>query len=430
MDRFAKFFCDPVKVIKAVAVAVLCIGVLVYVYFQIIGGSDNEIETEMSMLVTLNDSVEADAYIFRDETVINQSSRGTVVTVVSEGERVSKGQLIANIYPDSADTSLQDEINRLRRHIEILEDSFVNTEFSTPDISEIDNDISEVIADICIDSAQGDLSSAIGNSSEFLIKLNRRNIISDADFDYTAELRKLENDVKDVESRISSVSSPVYATSSGYFYSDVDGFESLFTVDYVDNITVQGFKEFLLSAENYENTSSGKLKIVNDFVWYLVCVIDTEDLSYVKENHDYVVSFPDNADFEIRMNLQKVVKETNSPEAIAVFRANVLPDGFDFKRVREAEIVIKGMQGLSIPKKALKYENGQEGVYVLVGDVVWFRSVKRIAEKDNYYIVEYVSGEQLTYNDEEDYTTTAEPLALYDNVVVSGKDLFDGKIVG
>ena len=430
MDRFARFFCDPVKVIKAIIVALLCIGVLVYVYFQIIGGSGNEIETEMSMLVTLNDSVEAEAYIFRDETVINQSSRGTVVTVVSEGERVSKGQLIANIYPDSADTTLQDDINRIQRHIDILEDSSVNTEFSTPDISEIDRDIYDIITDICIDSANNDLSSAIGNSSDFLIKLNRRNMISDPDFNYTAELDRLKAEKREKESLISSVSSPVYATSSGYFYSNVDGYEELFNIDYVDDITIDGFNEFLASAENYENSAPGRLKIVNDFVWYLVCVVDVDDLVNLKENNSYEVSFPENADFEISMRIEKIVKETSSRQAIVVFRANVLPDGFDFERVQEAEIVIKGLQGLSIPKKALKYENGQEGVYVLVGDVVRFRSVKRIAEKDNYYVVEYISGEQTANADAVDYETTAEPLSLYDNVVVSGKNLFDGKIVG
>lgn len=430
MDRFARFFCDPVKVIKALAIAVLCIGVLIYVYVQILGGSDNEIETEMSMLVTLNDTIEADAYIFRDETVIDQSSRGTVVTVVSEGERVSKGQLIANIYPDSADTTLQDDINRLQRHIDILEDSSVNTEFSTPDLSEIDRDIYDIITDICIDSEDGDLSSAIGGSSEFLIMLNRRNIISDSGFDYTAELERLKKEKREKESRISSVSSPVYATSSGYFYSNVDGYEDLFTVDRVDDITIDGFADFLETAENHENQSMGKLKIVNDFVWYLVCVIDTDDLINLKENRSYVVSFPENGDFEISMKLERIVKETSSAEAIVVFRANVLPDGFDFERFQNAEIVIRGIQGLSIPKKAFKYENGQDGVYVLVGNVIRFRSVKRIAEKDNYYIVEYVTGEQLANTENNDYETTAEPLSLYDNVVVSGKDLFDGKIVG
>ena len=345
MDRFARFFCDPVKVIKAIIVALLCIGVLVYVYFQIIGGSGNEIETEMSMLVTLNDSVEAEAYIFRDETVINQSSRGTVVTVVSEGERVSKGQLIANIYPDSADTTLQDDINRIQRHIDILEDSSVNTEFSTPDISEIDRDIYDIITDICIDSANNDLSSAIGNSSDFLIKLNRRNMISDPDFNYTAELDRLKAEKREKESLISSVSSPVYATSSGYFYSNVDGYEELFNIDYVDDITIDGFNEFLASAENYENSAPGRLKIVNDFVWYLVCVVDVDDLVNLKENNSYEVSFPENADFEISMRIEKIVKETSSRQAIVVFRANVLPDGFDFERVQEAEIVIKGLQG-------------------------------------------------------------------------------------
>ena len=123
------------------------------------------------------------------------------------------------------------------------------------------------------------------------------------------------------------------------------------------------------------------------------------------------------------------MKETNSAKALAIFRVNVLPSGFDYKRFQTAEIVLGGIEGLSVPKKALRVINGVEGVYILVGDVIRFRRVERIAEKEEYYVVRYIKDNDV-FDDGDENAVYVKPLELYDNIVVSGKDLFDGKIVG
>ena len=92
-----KFWCDPAKVLKTLIGAFLGIGLVVYVWLQATQDFDSNIETETAVLVTVNDTVQSRAYIFRDETVVGKSDSGTIVTVVSEGDRVSKGQLLANI---------------------------------------------------------------------------------------------------------------------------------------------------------------------------------------------------------------------------------------------------------------------------------------------------------------------------------------------
>ena len=96
---------------------------------------------------------------------------------------------------------------------------------------------------------------------------------------------------------------------------------------------------------------------------------------------------------------------------------------------KKAEIVIEGIEGISVPKKALRVLNGVEGVYILVGDVVRFRSVERIAEKGEYYIVKLKSNAAV-FEDEKGEEVEIKPLSLYDNIIVSGKELFDGKIIG
>ena len=103
MDRIAKSLCDPVRVVKAVAALAVCIGVVVYVYLQVMGGFNKGIETETALHVSMNDTIKTESCIFRDETVVENTKNGAVVTLVSEGERVSKGQLIANVYPDADD---------------------------------------------------------------------------------------------------------------------------------------------------------------------------------------------------------------------------------------------------------------------------------------------------------------------------------------
>lgn len=427
MDRFARFFCDPIKILKLLIAVLGGVVIVFYVYHQAMGGFNEKIETEMSILVDMNDSVPADAYIFRDEYVLPKSSEGVVVTLVSDGDRVSKGQMIANVYSDEGNASLQDDINRLQRRLNILEDSAVDTDFVISDITKLDDEISDVFADIYFDSSRGNLSSVIDSSSELLVKLNKRDLIVDSDFDILAEQARIESEMESLKTRISSVSTPVIATSSGYFYGDVDGYEDAFHTSDVENISLEDFDKLRLSKQNEEAAGSG-LKIVKDFIWYLVCSVDSESLPDFKTGRLYSVSFPENGDYVIEMMLEKIVKETNSPTALAIFRVNVLPDDFDYKRYQKAEVILNETEGLSVPKKALRVVDGIEGVYVLVGDVVRFRRIERIGEKDDYYVVRYEREPQ--YFDDESSVVNVKYLSLYDNVIVSGKNLFDGKIVG
>ena len=417
MDRFAKFLCDPARVVKTIIALLVCIGIVVYVYLQVIGTFDRGIVTETAMYVTLNDTITADACIFRDETILENDGNGAIVTLVSEGERVSKGQLIANIYPDEKDARLQDDINRINRRLEILQNSSVDKQFVISDLRQLDDDIDEVFADIYEDAAKGNLSSAITSSSELLVRLNKRDLIVESDFDYSQELENLEKEKKELEGQIKSVATPLYAENSGYFFGDVDGYEQIFDVSLVDTLTLSDFEK-LIASEGNEEKASGSVKIVNDFVWNIVCSVDAQQARTLKEGREYTLSFPENADYEMTMTLSKIVSETNSKTSLAVFRVNVLPKDFNYKRFQNAEIVIK----------ALRVVNGVEGVYILVGDVVRFRSVERIAVKDGYYVVRIQSNTEVF--EEDGQQVQVKPLSLYDNVIVSGKDLFDGKIIG
>lgn len=430
MDRFARFFCDPVKVVKLIASLLFGVFIIVYVYFQVIGGFDNEIVTESSMLISLNDGIECDACVFRDETVIDVGGSGVVVTLVDEGQRVSKGHVVANIFPTENDALLQDELDRVNRRIEILENSSVGNQFVISDLQKVYDDISAKIFSISSDMAEGNLSAAVDESEDLLVRLNKRDMIVETQFDYTSELDALKQERSELSSRIASIATPVLASdSAGYFYAEADGYENIFNIGDVESINLDNYDEFLSAKPDESLINSDNIKLVNDIVWYLVCSFDSEEKSKIKVGRRYSVSFPEDGNYEIKMELTKIVSETNSSEALAIFRVNVLPGDFNYKRFQEAEIVIKQLEGLSVPKKALRSVNGIEGVYILVGDVIRFRAVERIGEMDDYYIVSLQTNNVIEIDGETNEEKVIKPLSLYDNIIVSGKDLFDGKIV-
>ena len=429
-NRFSGLMCDPLKVLKALIGVFLGIGIVVYVWLQTTSGFDSDIETEMAMAVSVNETATARAYIFRDETVVGKNNSGAIVTVVSEGDRVSKGQLLANIYPNAEDALLQDEINRIDRKIAILDESTIDSQYVVSDLSKVDVQINDLFADIYSSSASGKIGDAIDGSAELLAMLNRRELIVSSGGNFSSEKAQLLQQRRKLEAQINTSSNSVYAGSSGYFYSDVDGYEEIFTPDKIENLTLSSFYELTQTQPNENILSGGAVKVINDFVWNVVCEISSDKASLLNVNQSYKIVFPESSDEEITMKLVKIVSQTTSGEALAVFRANVMPGTFNYKRGQAAEIVLDVTQGLSVPKKAVRQIDGESGVYILVGDVVHYRHVDIIDETDNYYLVSYGNSAAAFETSDDADKPVSKKLSLYDNIIVSGKELFDGKIVG
>ena len=87
-------------------------------------------------------------------------------------------------------------------------------------------------------------------------------------------------------------------------------------------------------------------------------------------------------------------------------------------RKEKCKMLINTYSGLKVSNEALRISDGQTGVYVLIAKTIVFKPVTVLFSTDSFSIVEpckTVSSRVLTHNDE---------------VILGGKDLFDGKVVG
>ena len=88
------------------------------------------------------------------------------------------------------------------------------------------------------------------------------------------------------------------------------------------------------------------------------------------------------------------------------------------------KIVINNFTGLKVNRDAIRLDdNGNTGVYVRRGNIVNFRSINIIYSEDSFVIASK-PGEN------SDIKLPYTHLKQYDEVIISGKELKDGMVIG
>lgn len=409
---------DLVVHIATIAVAAAALAYLGYHFFE---GFSADIETEYATIVTDSDVIPLDAYIMRSESVIfaaSATSGHSVGYVFSDGTKVHGGQVVANIY--TGDGSSDEAIVDLNRRIDLLESSNLTDGMTSSDTYVIDSKIQNYYYLIHQSTLLGNYSNLTKRRDELLTLINKRRILTGATTGYSDRIESLTAERALLSAGQDTIAESVEAPYAGYFYSTTDGYESTFSASKVESLTLAEFDKMLSSQPTrYSDRAVGKM--VSDFNWYIVCETTRDSLRYFTKGYSYYVNFPYNDDVSIRMTLSNVVSEVGSDRVLLVLETERIPEDFSFRRMQPVELVRSSYTGYRVPISAARLVDGKQGVYIMIGNTIEFREIDILLEMDGYYIV----AEQDPVNDP-DY---ASKLGLYDQIVVSGKNLYDGKLI-
>ena len=102
-----------------------------------------------------------------------------------------------------------------------------------------------------------------------------------------------------------------------------------------------------------------------------------------------------------------------------IFESFDCPQDFSFSRLQSVKIVQDSINGIKVPVGALRIVDGKEGVYILYGSKVFFCEIDIIGRNENYYIAANPDLSVTPYG----------VLCVYDNIIVSGKNLYEGKVI-
>ena len=94
----------------------------VFIIHQIISSVYNPVETESAVYYSSTDGFDITGIIIRNEKLVNHSGSGVKHFIISDGNRVAKDGVIANVY-DNSDASIKvSELEALNKKIKDIED--------------------------------------------------------------------------------------------------------------------------------------------------------------------------------------------------------------------------------------------------------------------------------------------------------------------
>ena len=397
--------------------AVLCLFLLIHVTFHSVNLDSNPYQTEVALTYSISDSAEASGVIVREEQVISgQASGGVVSYQQSDGTVVRKGSVIAEVYNSSNDISIRRQIRALEEQIAALSkvSDARSAEYSSTET--INRQINAEIDDYIALIHQGQVSGLSDSKAELLYLLSQKDVVMGEAESYASRITQLQTEVDSLNTRLSGSLVQYTSPEIGYFARMTDGYEAVLTPNSINTMTVEQLRTFSREKVVFDNSNLGK--IVTDHHWYYAAVLPAADAEKFILGDTVYLNFNMYNITQIPFTVKEVRTDESDPDHCMVLlsTSHMVPELL-MVRNPSVQIDFTSYTGLRIPAKAKRYEGQQVGVYVQDGDVVRFKTINIIYENSEFILC----GAN---------PDLERPLEIYDQVIVEGTDLSDGKPVG
>lgn len=391
---------------------IICIIAIVFIVHQIYSSAYKPITTASAEYYTAVNGFNITGIIIREEKIIASDTSGTLHFVLDNGERVAKNGVIANIYSNAEASVTINRIEQLKSRIADIEEMQSYNDVEAADISLVNTKVTNSLNSLVRECATRKYSSIDEYSLELLTNMSRRQMITGEQTDFSARLAELNTELDTLSASLPQAVGYITTDTSGYFVSSIDGYENLLSCDDIDNIT----PEFLDSLKTEEINENAVGKIVSGYVWYIAAKVSLEDSMQYKTGDTLTVKTSLKSNPELNVTVEKINASKSDDSVVLILSCQQMNSELASMRKGNMTIIKSTYSGLKLPKKALRVQDGKTGVFVRSGATLKFVTVNVIYSTD-----EYIICEQQTSNDD--------VLRLYDDVVVKGKRLYDGKIV-
>ncbi len=385
----------------------------IFIINQLFSSLYMPIKTENAVYFTANDGFKVSGQIIRNESLVASDTDGAFHYLIEDGIRVSKDGVIANIYTSAESSITVSKIDVLKSQIEDIEDVLSYNDIEAANLELINQKIAQSLGEIIYESAGGNYSRNDSLSKELLSANNRKQVALGDTGGLNERLASLKAALTSLTASLSNPKSQIIAKSSGYFISKTDGYENVFNGEDLNKIT----PEFLAAAEPQKPKPNVIGKIVPDYEWYIAATVSLNQSLQYKEGQTVKLITNVKSATELMATVKQINISEKEETAVLIFACSDMNSSLANIRSVSMTVVNKEYEGLRIPAKALRVVDTQKGVYVKTGMQIKFVPVEIVYRNDDYIIC-------AKQNEKENC------LKLYDKVVVKGRNLYDGKIVG
>lgn len=377
---------------------------------------------------TLNDSIQTDGLIIREEQVLS-GGQGIVDVTRGEGEQVGINQTVALIYRDDQARQSQEQQEALRLEITQLQYALGQGE-DVSSAAKLNDDILNAMVSLRVASTQQDFSDLEDQVLEVKGKVLRREYTYSDELStdsLATRLQELQTQYQTLINQSYSAITQVTAPVSGTFSTLVDGYEGLINLESAMNLTPQALTDLMSQTPTGDSTAVGKL--ISSNRWYFAAVVTQEEGERLEQAGSLTLRFAGDFTKEVSMTVEKV-NQDDQGQAVVLLSSDRYLEQTTLLRRETAELIFNSRTGLRVPKNALRMvtttsedeETGETvetdtlGVYVVTAGRAEFKPVTILTEGDDFYVVQSVRDDK-------------KALRAGDEVIVEATGLYDGQLL-
>lgn len=423
------------KTLAAVVIGFLLLAA-VYVGYQAMQVLFPPNTYETALLATVEDTIDAEGVLLFDESYVSGS--GTLGYLAADGERVSAGTAVAEVYSDAIQATLRQQLTQINDQIDLLQRSQNNT--TSLQLESLRKNRSAALYDLMDSLDCGDYEDTDAEKEDYILSQNRLWVITGEVAGFSDQITALTQQAASVQSQLGNPTQ-ITAPQTGYFIRSSStgrlnaGAEDILALD------AAGLKAYAESSPEVALDGCAG-KIVSGFTWRYagVCTAKEAEKLLGKDGKplsgSVEIRFPGQVETPLKAKVSEV--EIDSENGIARFVISCEIINGDVLRLNcaDAQIIVGRTTGLRVPAAAVHYlkEDGSEaeeqgenyipGVYVKYGNLARFCRIDPVDDAhplvtDGDYRIVLSSG---TAN-------SVSEVRLYDEIIVSGQNLYDGKLL-
>lgn len=375
-------------------------------------------EYQTAITYTLSDGFAVSGVAVRTETPLATSDSALLDYLVSNGSRVSAGTVVAETFASQQQSEQRAAEKRLTAQIDVLGRSQDPAQTTEGDMDILLKQKQQDLYALLKLTDTGDYSTLAAAKSALTCSANRLQIATGRETDYNALVAQL---TAERDATAASVGQVGYLTvdSAGYFSSKTDGLEQTLTPQALDAMTPAEAAALIEAKQLPGSSAAGK--VIHDYQWYYYCVVTDAQAKRFEEDSDQKVTI----DFhytgvrDVPAQILSIQKDASTGQTLVKLACTYVNADTVNLRFENASVNFKSYTGLRVDAAAKHIVDGQVGVYVKFGDLVQFKKISPLYENAEYLLLPTQSA----------VSDASNQVVLYDEIIVSGKNLYDGKLL-
>lgn len=398
------------KIFHVVGLLALAL-VSVYIIVQCFVIFRRSYKTETAIKYTLAESITLDGVVAFDS--VDVAGSGDLGYLVQDGERVTNGTIVAEVYTDDSQGLQRERLDRLERTITLLTKSQNST---GSDLSVLTNQTKQALYNLLDKINTAQYSGITDAEDTFLLAQNRLQVSTGQTAGFADTIAALQVEYDSIKAQLDALQT-ITATTNGYFSSTAASPAIAVDRQALDDADPATLQKML--ADGFPAAATDRAgQITTGFSWkfYAVCDLDTaarfDNISSVK------ISVPGKQNTPLSATVEEVAPDKDNGIAKIVLQCQTINAEVLSFGQETAQIDLKTYEGIRIDKEALHIVDGQRGVYVKYGNLQRFLKIATLYENDSYILIPE-NGKIGTDNE----------VRLYDEIIVQGTNLQDGKLL-